>query len=368
MRRVMEVERRAQEVLADPRWALMSARDKSAEGTFLFGVATTGVYCRPSCGARLPRPENVRFFRTAAEAEGAGFRPCKRCCPTGLPRAAREAARITDACRLIENADSMLSLETLARSVGMSPSHFHRMFRKTTGLTPAEYARAHQSDRMRRALAEGEAVTQAIYDAGYGSSSRFYESADEVLGMTPKAFQDGGAGKTIRFATGEVTLGCILVAKSDRGICAVLLGDDPEALVRDLQDRFPKAELIGDEKGFGDLVARAVGLVESPGAAHDLPLDIRGTVFQRRVWKALQDIPPGSTATYADIAGRIGMSRAVRAVAQACKANPLAIAIPCHRVIKSDGTLSGYRWGAERKRLLLQREACALKGTDGAVI
>jgi AraC family transcriptional regulator, regulatory protein of adaptative response / methylated-DNA-[protein]-cysteine methyltransferase len=357
MNKSPETKMQAKAVTSDPRWASVTTKDKKADGDFYYSVRTTGVYCRPSCGARLPRPENVRFYKTTEEAEAAGFRPCKRCRPAGLSLTARNSAKIAKACRLIENAEESLALEKLAEAVGMSPYHFHRTFKSATGVTPAGYRKAQQSKRVRKTLSRGESVTDAIYGAGYGSSSRFYESSAEVLGMTPTSFQNGGADVAIHFAIGECSLGSILVAKSDRGVCAVLLGPDAEKLVRDLQDQFPKAELIGDERGFEALVAKVVGLIENPSIGHDLPLDIRGTAFQRRVWKALQQIPAGTRATYADVARQIGMPKAVRAVAQACAANSLAVAIPCHRVIKSDGQLSGYRWGVERKRALLDREA-----------
>jgi AraC family transcriptional regulator, regulatory protein of adaptative response / methylated-DNA-[protein]-cysteine methyltransferase len=344
-------------ILSDPRWASVVARDKESDGSFFFSVKTTGVYCRPSCGARQPRPENVQFYKTTEEAEAAGFRPCKRCRPAGLSLTARNNAKIAKACRLIERAGQPVALESLAKSIGMSPYHFHRTFKAVTGLTPAEYAKAQRSDRMRKTLTGGNTVTEAIYDAGYGSSSRFYEGANEVLGMTASSFKKGGAGAELHFAIAECSLGSILVAQSERGVCAVLIGDDPERLVRELQDQFPKAVLRGDEKGFEDTVAKVIALIESPATELDLPLDIRGTAFQRRVWKALQQIPVGSTATYADIARKIHAPKAVRAVAQACASNALAVAIPCHRVIRSDGALSGYRWGVERKRTLLDREA-----------
>ena len=340
----------------DPRWSLVVARDKSADGNFYYAVKTTGVYCRPSCAARLPLPKNVEFFGTTAEAEKAGFRACKRCKPAGHSHKEENAARIARVCRLIERSEELPSLERLAKYAGMSVFHLHRTFKAVTGLTPRGFAAAHRSRRVREKLGEGQSVTEAIYGAGFNSNSRFYETSNEVLGMTPTRFRNGGANTAIRFAVGECSLGAILVAKSERGVCAVLIGDDPIALVRDLEDQFPKADLIGDESGFEDLVAKVVGLVEKPGVGLGLPLDIRGTAFQQRVWKALQQIPVGSTASYADIAKAIGMPKAVRAVARACGANSIAVAIPCHRVIRNDGGLSGYRWGVERKRALLERE------------
>ena len=238
----------------------------------------------------------------------------------------------------------------------MSPFHFHRIFKSLTGLTPRAYAAGHRGRRMRDLLPQSRSITEAIYDVGFGSNSRFYEASDRLLGMAPSSFRDGGLNATVRFAVGECSLGSILVAQSERGVCAILIGDDPDRLVRELQDKFPRAELVGGDDDFERLVARVVGLVESPGLGLDLPLDVRGTAFQQRVWQALRGIAPGRTATYGEIAARIGAPSAVRAVAQACGANPLAVAIPCHRVIRRDGGLSGYRWGAERKRALLERE------------
>jgi AraC family transcriptional regulator of adaptative response/methylated-DNA-[protein]-cysteine methyltransferase len=344
---------------SDTRWALVVARDSKADGTFYYSVQTTGVYCRPSCAARLARPENVRFYESPQEAESAGFRACKRCRPTQAPLAEQHAAKVAKVCRLIEQSENSPTLEKLAKYAGMSVFHLHRTFKAVTGLTPNAYAAARRANRVRTTLGKCQSVTEAIYDAGFNSNSRFYETSDEVLGMTPTNFRDGGANTAIHFAIGECSLGSILVAKSERGVCAVLVGDDPILLVHDLQDQFPKADLIGDESGYEDLVAKVVGLIEKPGVGLDLPLDIRGTAFQQRVWKALQQIPVGSTASYADIAKLIGMPKAIRAVAQACGANSLAVAIPCHRVIRNDGALSGYRWGVERKRALLEREAQA---------
>ncbi len=343
----------------DERWEAVRRRDPAAEGAFVYSVSTTGVYCRPSCAARLPRPKNVRFHDTCADAERAGFRPCKRCRPNEATRAERHAAAVARACRIIEGAEEMPRLDALAESAGLSRFHFHRIFKVVTGVTPRAYADAHRARRAREELAQSGTITEAIYGAGFNSSSRFYESAPDRLGMTPTAFRAGGEGTTIRFAVGQCSLGPILVAATERGVCAIQFGDDPETLVRDLQDRFPKARLIGGDEEFEQWVARVVGLVEAPGQALDLPLDVRGTAFQQRVWQALREIPPGATASYAQIAARLGAPKAVRAVAQACAANVLAVAIPCHRVVRTDGALSGYRWGVERKRALLEREAAA---------
>jgi AraC family transcriptional regulator, regulatory protein of adaptative response / methylated-DNA-[protein]-cysteine methyltransferase len=341
------------------RWQAVRRRDKDADGKFFYSVRTTGVYCRPSCAARLPRRENVRFHASCAAAEEAGFRPCKRCRPNAPALADRRAAAIAKACRLIESAESLPDLDALAAAAGMSRFHFHRVFKAATGVTPKAYAGAHRAERMRAELPRSATVTEAIYDSGYNSSGRFYAAASDILGMTPTDFRAGGKGAAIRFALGQCSLGSILVAATEKGVCALLLGDDPDALLRDLQDRFTKAELIGGDRDFERLVAKVVGLVERPALGLDLPLDLRGTAFQLRVWQALRAIPAGTTATYSEIAQRIGKPKAVRAVAGACAANPVAVAIPCHRVVRNDGALAGYRWGLKRKRALLQREASA---------
>jgi AraC family transcriptional regulator, regulatory protein of adaptative response / methylated-DNA-[protein]-cysteine methyltransferase len=340
----------------DSRWQAVISRDPAADGEFFYSVRTTGVYCRPTCASRLALRKNVRFYATCRDAERAGFRPCKRCKPTGESIAARHASAVAQACRTIEEADEMPRLDKLADSVGMSSYHFHRVFKKHTGVTPKGYAAAHRTNRVRNELTRRATVTQAIYGAGFNSSGRFYESSNEMLGMTPKTFQAGGSGTVIRFAIGESWLGQILIAASDKGVCAILLGDDPDELARDLQDRFPNAQLIGGDADFEQLVAKVVGFVEMPSIGLGLPLDIRGTAFQQRVWEALRQIPTGSTASYADVAKRIGQPKSARAVAQACGANALAVAIPCHRVVRTDGSLSGYRWGVGRKEQLLRRE------------
>jgi len=338
-------------------WEAVRRRDRTADGAFVYSVRTTGVYCRPSCAARLPRRENVQFHASCSAAERAGFRPCKRCRPNEQAPSERQASAIAKACRMIERAEDMPSLDALARAAGLSRFHFHRLFKAATGVTPKAYGEAHRSKRLREELGRRGTVTEAFYGAGFNSSGRFYQAAPDLLGMTPGEFRAGGSGAAIRFAVGECSLGAILVAATDKGVCAIQLGDDPDQLVRALQDRFPKARLIGGDARFEELIARVVGFVEKPAQDLDLPLDIRGSAFQQRVWRALRDIRPGSTATYSEIAKRIGRPKAVRAVAQACAANAIAVAIPCHRVVRTDGSLSGYRWGVERKRALLQREA-----------
>ena len=347
-------------ITQDPRWRAVAARDAAFDGEFFYSVATTGVYCRPSCASRPARPENVAFHATCKDAERAGFRACKRCKPDQAALRTQQAEKVAAICRVIEAAEEIPTLEQLAREAGMSPFHFHRVFKAVTGLTPKAYATAHRAKRVRQELLRSDAsVTAAIYDAGFNSSGRFYETSDQMLGMRPKDYRAGGANTEIRFAIGECSLGAILVARSERGVCAILLGDDPDALARDLQDKFPQAQLIGDDADFGRFVASVVGFVETPALGLDLPLDLRGTAFQQRVWQALREIPAGKTASYSDIAKRIGAPKSVRAVARACATNGIAVAIPCHRVVRSDGELSGYRWGVERKRTLLARESAA---------
>lgn len=340
----------------DPRWSAVLNRDPRADGQFVYAVKTTGIYCRPSSLARLPHPKNVVFFDTEEQARAAGFRPSKRAAADQSLVAAQHAALVAAACRQIEASDSLPLLAELASAASMSPFHFHRVFKAVTGLTPKAYATAQRSRRVRERLESAASVTDALYDAGFNSNSRFYESADHVLGMKPSDYRARGQNTEIHFAVGECSLGAILVAQSQRGVCAILLGDDPNALVEDLQDRFREANLIGANPAFEQLIAKVVGFIEVPALGLDLPLDVRGTAFQQRVWSALRDIPLGSTASYAEIAQRIGAPKSFRAVAQACGANTLAVAIPCHRVVRSDGELSSYRWGVERKRQLLARE------------
>ena len=346
----------AAKIQRDPRWSAVLARKAEADMSFVYSVKTTGVYCRPGCPSRLARPENIAFHASPAEAENAGFRPCKRCKPNQQSLAAEHVEVITRLCRLIEAADHVPTLEELAAHCGWSPYHLHRTFKAVCGLTPRAYAAAQRARRVRDELQSSASVTNAIYDAGYNSSGRFYEEANHLLGMTPTAYKAGGVETDIRFATGTCSLGTILVAQSQRGVCAILLGDDPAALVQELNEKFPAANVVESDTTFAQLLGKVVSLLEAPAQGLDLPLDIRGTTFQRRVWEALRNIPAGETLSYAEVAQRIGVPRSVRAVAQACAANVLAVAIPCHRVVRQDGALAGYRWGVERKRTLLERE------------
>jgi AraC family transcriptional regulator, regulatory protein of adaptative response / methylated-DNA-[protein]-cysteine methyltransferase len=357
MNTASKTELRAASIIGDPRWPQLVSRDTHADGAFFYSVKTTGVYCRPSCAARTPRPENVAFHLTTSDAECAGFRPCKRCKPDQASMLAQHAAKVAELCRYIESAEQMPTLDELAQLAGLSAYYLHRLFKKITGLTPKAYATAHRAKKIRQQLVKKNSVTDAIYSAGYNSNGRFYEESNQVLGMTPTQFRAGGEDTNIRFAIGQCSLGAILVAQSALGICAIHLGDDADTLARALQDQFPQARLMGGDKKFEQLVAKVVGFVEAPAIGLDLPLDVRGTAFQQRVWQALRKIPAGKTLSYSELAKKIGAPKAFRAVATACAANTLAIAIPCHRVVRSSGDLSGYRWGVERKSLLLKREA-----------
>ncbi|NYT85106.1 bifunctional DNA-binding transcriptional regulator/O6-methylguanine-DNA methyltransferase Ada [Pollutimonas harenae] len=342
----------------DARWQAVQTRDHNADTHFVYAVRTTGVYCRPSSSARLPKRENVEFFSSAEAAEKAGYRANRRIKGDQTRVSAARSKMVEQACRLIQTSETPPSLAQLAAKAGLSPFHFHRLFKAETGLTPKAYISADRASRLRQELnASGASVTKAIYQAGFNSSSRFYETSDQLLGMPARDYRAGGAGAAIRFAVGQCSLGAILVAQSQRGICAILLGDDPDALVRDLQDQFPKAQLLGGDAHFEQLIAQVVGFIETPALGLNLPLDVRGTAFQQRVWQALQEIPPGDTVSYSELAERIGKPNAVRAVGTACGANCIAVAIPCHRVLRRDGEISGYRWGAERKRELLKRES-----------
>jgi AraC family transcriptional regulator, regulatory protein of adaptative response / methylated-DNA-[protein]-cysteine methyltransferase len=343
----------------EAKWEAVAAKDSRADGHFFYSVRTTGVYCLPSCAARPALRKNVAFHDTPGDAEKAGFRPCKRCWPKGPSKTAVHEAAVAKACRLIETGEEAPTLGELAKEAGMANYYFHRVFKALTGVTPKEYAMAQRTQRVREELVRSNSVTEAIYGAGFNSNGRFYAKSTETLGMTPTKFRKGGTGTRIRFAVGECSLGSVLVAVSEKGVCAISLGDDPEALVRDLQDQFPRAELIGADHEFESMVSKVVGFIEAPRTGFNLPLDVRGTAFQLRVWQALRNIPAGSTVSYSDIAERIGAPKAVRAVAQACASNHIAVAIPCHRVLRNDGALSGYRWGVERKSALLKREAVA---------
>lgn len=342
----------------EARWQAVQSRNRLADGHFVYAVKTTGVYCRPSSSARLPQRKNVVFFDTAQDAEAAGYRASRRAQADQTVAADERAELVARACRQIEAAPTPPSLDELAAQANMSPFHFHRVFKAETGVTPKAYASAWRARKLRDELgASGTSITDAIYTAGFNSNSRFYEASEQLLGMRARDYRAGGQGAVIRFAIAQCSLGAILVAQSQRGICAIMLGDDPDTLLRNLQDQFVRARFVGGDAAFERVVAQVIGFVEAPSIGLNLPLDVRGTAFQERVWQALRDIPPGTTVSYGDIAERIGAPTAVRAVAQACGANRIAVAIPCHRVVRRDGDLSGYRWGVERKRQLLEKEA-----------
>lgn len=341
---------------AEECWAALASRDTSADGAFNYAVRTTGIYCRPGCASRLPRRENVAFYPTPAAAEAAGFRPCKRCRPNEGSVGERHVAAIGRACALIRARDALPSLTELADAAGISRFHFHRVFKEITGATPREWGKAHRLGRFAARLDAGENVADAVYAAGFGASSRAYEAAPNGLGMTPGARRHGGRGETIRFTTVRTGLGWALVAATGRGICMTALGDERAALEAELRRRFPAALIWPADAALTNWAERIVQFITRPDAQPDLPLDIRGTAFQAQVWRALQKIPPGRTATYGEIAAALGRPSAVRAVAQACASNKLAVLVPCHRVLRGDGELAGYRWGIERKRALIARE------------
>lgn len=342
---------------ADQRWDAVCARDAGADGAFVFAVSTTGVYCRPQCAARRPLRTNVRFFDTRGAAESAGFRACKRCRPDGLSQADEALALVARACRTIEAAAEPPSLAELAAAVGKSPFYFQRVFKRIVGLSPREYAAAKRQEQLRAALPAHARVTDAIYDAGFGSSSRAYDIAPAALGMTPSAFRDRGRGEAVRYAALSTPYGWVGIAATQRGVAAIELGDDRETVCARIAKRFERADLVHDDTALRGALAAVLDYIERPAAGLALPLDVQGTAFARRVWRALSQIPPGQTATYGEIARAIGQPSAARAVAAACAANPAALAIPCHRVVPASGGTGGYRWGAQRKRALLAGES-----------
>jgi AraC family transcriptional regulator of adaptative response/methylated-DNA-[protein]-cysteine methyltransferase len=349
------------------RWQAMSARDPQADGCFVYAVKTTGIYCRPTCPSRRPKPENVEFFDNAQLAGQAGYRACQRCRPDpeNMSLQQQQLKIIEHACQLIDSAEEPPALQTLADAAGLSRFHFHRLFKDIVGVTPKEYATARRVRRLQQDLQSATSVTDAIYEAGFGSSSRVYENADATLGMTPARYRSGGAGIDIYFSVAESALGWLLVAATGKGICSIELADDAESLRQRLQQRFARARLIEDGGRLQPWLQQVLEFIRAPQRGLDLPLDIRGTAFQRQVWKTLQTIPPGQTASYGEIAQKIGKPQAVRAVAQACAGNNIALVIPCHRVVRSDGSSGGYRWGNERKKQLLSREREEALSTPG---
>ncbi len=341
----------------DARWQAVVKRDTSADGQFVLAVRTTGIFCRPGCPARTPKRENVTFYDTTDDALRAGYRPCKRCRPTGTSVAARQGDVVDAVRRRIESSPERLSLAQLAEDVGMSPWHLQRLFRERTGLSPAQYGRSLRSSRLRETLPDAASVTRALHDAGYDASSTFYESAPKDIGMTPTQFRTGGAGQRIRYGIVTTWLGYLLVAATDRGIASLQMGESAEAMRDRLVTTFPNAELVDDDPGFQATLEGVARLAEHPSEMSTLPLDAQGTAFQHRVWNALRQIPAGSTRTYTEVAEAIGAPTAVRAVARACADNPIPLLVPCHRVIGKNGSLTGYRYGIPRKRALLEREA-----------
>lgn len=334
----------------DERWRIALAKDRRFDGQFLTGVHSTGIYCRPSCPARAPKRENVRFYASMADAEAAGLRPCKRCAPD---RQSNEEAAVRAVIEEIRaNGEGSVSLATLAQLTGYSAAHFQRLFKRSTGLSPAAYARALREERARDALTGADSVTAALYDAGYAAPSRFYAGHKGKLGMTPSAWVDGGRGVTIRWAVVPTSLGPMLVAATDKGVCRLSFGEDESALAR----RFPHAELVEGGAEFAALLAQVIAAVEQPGAAPDIPLDVKGTAFQEACWQALRAVPPGETRSYAEIAAAAGNPKAVRAAGSANGANHVAVLIPCHRVVRTGGDLGGYAYGPDIKRELLARE------------
>lgn len=342
----------------DGRWRAVVERNRRADGCFFYAVKTTGIFCRPSCAARKPLRRNVLFYADVSGAKGAGFRACKRCAPEEATAGVQHRGLVVAACRSIERSERDPRLPDLARAAGLSPSHFSKLFKGVLGLTPKQYAMAHRARVAGSKLGKSRDVTSAIYESGYASSSRFYGSAMRRQGMTATDLRKGAAGIEIRYAFGESTLGSAVVAATSKGICAVLLGGSHEGLAADLRGRFPKAvlELADSGSDFEVWVERTLTFLDDRTKRLELPIDVRGTAFQELVWRALRDIPRGETASYTDVAKRIGRPKSARAVAGACAANPAALLIPCHRVVRADGNLSGYRWGVELKRALLDRE------------
>jgi AraC family transcriptional regulator, regulatory protein of adaptative response / methylated-DNA-[protein]-cysteine methyltransferase len=341
----------------EARWGAIIARDRAADGAFVYGVRTTGIYCRPWCPSRRPNRENVMLFEDGGSAEGAGFRACKRCAPQHGNAEDPHAAAMLRACRQIEEAEREPSLRELADAAGLSQFHFQRLFKATIGVTPKQYALGRRQGRLRELLHGDTSVTDALLDAGFESSGGAYAQGAGMLGMTPGEYQRGAPGAAISAAVTQCSLGWALVAATERGVCAIEFGDEPEALWQRLVARFPQASISAGDTAFEGVLAQVLALIETPHARLDLPLDIRGTAFQRQVWEALRSLHTGETVSYGQLAERIGRPSATRAVAQACGANTLAVAIPCHRVVRGDGELGGYRWGIERKRALLAREA-----------
>lgn len=337
----------------DPRWAQVQTRDKTQDGAFYYSVSSISVYCKPSCASRTARPENIIFHDSCEAAESAGFRPCKRCKLGQQNLEETHTTIVTESCRLIVESEQTLNLVTLASKAGLSSYHFHRVFKAIMGLTLKAYSDAFRAQKLRVALAKKNNLTNAIFEACYQSNSRFYNQSATVLGMKPTHYRAGGTNANMCFAVGECSLGAVLVASSFQGVCAILLGDSPEKLALELYQLFPQVQISADDKHYQLQVAIVIHLIEAPNIALNLPLDIRGPVFQQQVWQALREIPAGKTHSYSQLAQKIGKPKVTRPVASACAANKIAVVIPCHRIVRNDGALSGYRWGASRKASLL---------------
>jgi len=335
------------------KWQQVLARDARQDGRFVFAVRTTGVYCRPSCPSRRPRRDSVEFFAGPRDAERAGYRACLRCKPTQISEQAQYVLR---ARQLLDNAEGVVTLAQLSKRVGLSPFHLQRLFKRATGLSPREYQSARRMLHVKTGLRKGADVTTALYDAGFSSPSRLYENTNQQLGMTPGRYRRGGAGTTIAFAIASTPLGRMLVAATERGLCAVRFGESAAELERDLREEFHAAELHRGDAAMGRYIEPLLASLNGENTTADVPLDVRATAFQKKVWETLRQIPRGETRSYSEIAREIGDPHAVRAVARACASNPVAIAVPCHRVVRRDGDLAGYRWGVERKRKLLEAE------------
>ena len=338
------------------RWKAIVNREQDNDCLFYYGVKTTGIFCRPGCSSRLPNRENVEFFKSCEEAEAGGYRPCMRCNPNSHSKKEEIERIIIRACRTIEQSETPIQLKHLAEGVGMSAYHFHRLFKKIVGITPKQYSSSHQASRFQESLKSSKSITDAIYNAGFGSSSGVYTKERDHLAMKPSEYRAGGAGVTILYGITKCELGWLIVAATPRGICAIEFGDNPAELPGQVQSRFPKADMQQAGSGFVALIGEVVEFIKSPHMECNIPLDIQGTAFQQQVWKVLRQIKPGETLSYTEVAERIGKPNAVRAVATACASNSLAVIIPCHRVISKDGKISGYRWGVERKKKLLEKE------------
>ena len=338
---------------SETQWRQVMERDARQDGRFVFAVRTTGIYCRPSCPSRRPRRDSVEFFPDPKQAERAGYRACLRCKPTEISSQARA---VTRARQLLDEAEGVMTLAELSKRVGVSPFHLQRLFKRATGLSPREYQSARRMQHVKHGLRKGDDVTTALYDAGFGSPSRLYEKASQQLGMTPGAYRRGGAGMTIQYAIVPSPLGRLLVAATSRGLCAVRFGESAAELERELREEFSSAEVHRDDAALRPYLQPLLASLRGENVTMDLPLDVRATAFQKKVWDALREIPAGETRSYSEVARTIGDPKAVRAVATACASNPVAIAVPCHRVVRSDGDLAGYRWGIERKKKLLEQE------------